>query len=129
MIFDVMAGRPAKSPAPPFGQRVAAFRKERGLSQAQLAELLGVSRELVDYYERRAKNPSLEIVQRVSNALGVSPADLLEEQPPLSATRKKPGPASKIEERIERIRRLPRRQQEFIIRMIDAAIESATSQR
>ena len=35
-----MAGRPATKPAPPFGERLAALRKERGWTQPQLAERL-----------------------------------------------------------------------------------------
>jgi DNA-binding transcriptional regulator YiaG len=56
---DVMAGRPATKAAPLFGQRLSALRKARGLTQRELAEALGTTREMVDYYERRAINPAL----------------------------------------------------------------------
>jgi putative transcriptional regulator len=121
MLDDVMAGRPATKPAPPFGQKLAALRKERGLTQAQLAALLGVSLEMVDYYERRAKNPSTETLKRVGDALNVDPAYFLGEK---RAERKKPGPPSMFEERIKEARRLPRRKQEQLVRMIDAFLDA-----
>lgn len=120
MLDDVMAGRPATRPAPPFGQKLAAFRKERGLTQAQLAERMGVAREVVDYYERRAKNPSVDTIQKVADALGVEPAQFVGGK---KLATKKRGPPSELELRLERLRKLPRRQQDLIIRMLDAALD------
>ena len=122
MLDDVMAGRPALRPAPPFGQRLAAARKKRGLTQAVLAERLGISRPLMDYYERRAKNPSLEFIQRAAGALGVEPAYFLDGG---AVRRRKPGPPSELELRIERLRKLPRSKQDMILAMLDAALEQA----
>jgi transcriptional regulator with XRE-family HTH domain len=127
MLDVVMAGRPATKPAPLFGQRLAAARKEKGLTQARLGELIGVSRELVDYYERRAPNPSLEFIQRAAEALGVEPGFFFEEGEP--QRRKKPGPPSEFEQRLEQLRRLPRSQQELILRMLDAALGPQTEVR
>jgi transcriptional regulator with XRE-family HTH domain len=124
MLDVVMAGRPATKPAPPFGQRLAAARKKAGLTQLKLAEKLGMTRELVDYYERRAPNPSLEFVQKAAEALGVEPSYFLDGEGP---KKKKPGPASDLETRLERLRQLPRSQQDLIIRMLDAAIDQARS--
>jgi DNA-binding XRE family transcriptional regulator len=61
---DVMADRPPTKEAPIFGQRLAALRRAKGLSQTQLAELLDITRKMIDYYERRAGNPSLDFIQR-----------------------------------------------------------------
>jgi transcriptional regulator with XRE-family HTH domain len=124
MLDDVMAGRPATKPAPLFGQRLAAARKKAGLTQPLFAERLGISRELVDYYERRAPNPSLEFIHRAADALGVEASYFLDGQ---EAKKKKPGPPSELEMRLERLRQLPRRQQELILRMLDAALEQAGS--
>src|SRR5262249_41547057 len=63
--------------APIFGQRLAALRRAKGLSQTQLADLLDTTRKMIDYYERRAGNPSLDFIQRVAEALDVSVAELL----------------------------------------------------
>lgn len=119
-----MQGRPPSSEAPPLGKKLAALRKERGLTQQQLADELGVSQSVVAYYERRADNPSLEVLQKLASSYDVTVADLLGAQ----ATKKpkaKPGPASAVEQRIGRIRRLPRREQARILDMLDVAIASA----
>jgi transcriptional regulator with XRE-family HTH domain len=117
MLVDVMAGRPPTRPAPPFGQKLAALRKERGLTQAQLAERMAVAREVVDYYERRAKNPSVETIQKVADALGAEPAYFLDGK---KAEKRKPGPPSVVDEKLAEVKKLPRRKQEQLVRMIDA---------
>lgn len=99
---DVMAGRPPTKEAPIFGQRLAALRRGKGLSQTQLANLLDTTRKMIDYYERRAGNPSLDFIQRAAEALDVCVAELLGNQP--KATRAKPGPTSQPQLRFDQIR-------------------------
>ncbi len=118
-----MAGRPAMKEAPMFGQRLAALRKSKGLSQTQLAELMGTTRKMVDYYERRAVNPALDVIQRAAQALEVSMAELLGSES--KAERGKPGPTPQLQLRFERIKRLPRKDQEFVIRFLDTVLERA----
>lgn len=48
------------------------LRVQRGLTQAQLAELAGVSQPSLSQYERGDILPSLESARRVAQALGVS---------------------------------------------------------
>ena len=120
---DIMAGRPPTKEAPIFGQRLAALRRAKGLSQTQLAKLLDTTRKMIDYYERRAGNPSLDFIQRAAEALDVSVAELLGSQP--KAARGKPGPTPQLQLRFEQIRRLPRKEQEFVIRFIDTVLEKA----
>lgn len=118
-----MIGRPPTKDAPPFGQRLSAARRAKDLSQRQLAERLGTTREVIDYYERRAKNPTLDFIERVAEALEVSPADLLGIA--LARARAKPGPAPRLLERFERIQRLPRKKQEMILTVLDTFLEGA----
>jgi len=120
---DVMAGRPPSREAPMFGQRLAALRRSKDLSQTQLADLLDTTRKMIDYYERRAGNPSLDFIQRAAEALDVSVAELLGSQP--KATRGKPGPTPQLQLRFDQIRRLPRKEQEFVLRFIDTVLEKA----
>ena len=60
-----------------FGQRLAVICKRKGLSQARLAKLIGIKREMIDYYERRVSNPTLDFIKRAASALDVSVDDLL----------------------------------------------------
>lgn len=117
----VMAGgRPAIKEAPQFGQCLAAARKSKGWSQRELADKLGVTREMVDYYERRAPNPALDFIQRAATALGISVAELLGSE---AATRKRSGgPVGRMRKLFEQASQLPRSQQEKIAAVVEAFI-------
>lgn len=56
------------------------LRKEKGLAQEKLALEAGVDRTLVSKIERVLANPSLEIITKLANALGVSVNRLLEDK-------------------------------------------------
>jgi transcriptional regulator with XRE-family HTH domain len=106
-----------------FGQRLAALRRSKDLSQTQLADLLDTTRKMIDYYERRAGNPSLDFIQRAAEALDVSVAELLGSES--KAARGRPGPTPQLQLRFDQIRRLPRKEQEFVLRFIDTVLEKA----
>ena len=53
-------------------------RKLLGLSQGELAERSGVHRTYVSDLERGARNPTVEIVAKLAQALGTSVAKLFE---------------------------------------------------
>ena len=61
------------------GRRIQQFRKERGLTQEQLAEKAGVSRSLLSIIEapNTANSFSMEAFFDIADALEISPADLL----------------------------------------------------
>jgi transcriptional regulator with XRE-family HTH domain len=117
-----MAGRPAKTPAPSFGSRLAALRKTRGLTQPQLAEKLEISAEMLAYYERRAKNPSAEFIKKAAMTLQVSVDELLGHEAP---NKKKTGPPSQLEQRILAIKNLPRHRQKVLIEILDTFLRDA----
>jgi len=50
--------------------RIRALRTEAGLTQAQLAELLGVTRQTVIAVEQGRYSPSLELAFQIARALG-----------------------------------------------------------
>ncbi|MBQ6707175.1 MAG: helix-turn-helix transcriptional regulator [Clostridia bacterium] len=60
------------------GQRIRNYRIKLGLSQEKLAELSGCHPTYIGQLERGEKNATLESVERITNALGVSLADLFE---------------------------------------------------
>lgn len=119
-----MAGRPPSREAPLFGRRLAELRKQRGLTQAQLAAQLGVKLSLVAYYERRTKNPTLEVANKIALFFDVPISILLEEKKPSKAKRQRPGPPSELEAKIELLRQLPKRDQETVIKMLDGLLSS-----
>jgi len=54
-----------------FGSRLKALRKERGLSQTALADLLGSSKQVVSRYETGQRVPKVDTVLHYASALGV----------------------------------------------------------
>ena len=55
------------------------LRKERGLSQEELAELSGLDRTYISGIERGLRNVALRNIEALANALGVSIAELFED--------------------------------------------------
>ncbi|HIE5095653.1 MAG: XRE family transcriptional regulator [Stenotrophomonas sp.] len=60
-----------------FAANVRRLRKERGMSQEQLAEAAGVHRTYVGMIERGEKNVTIYNIERIAKALDVSPGSLL----------------------------------------------------
>lgn len=55
-----------------FGERIAAARHERGLSQRALADMLGIEYASLHRYENNKIVPSVKIAARIAEALGVT---------------------------------------------------------
>ena len=60
------------------GERISEFRKERKLTQKQLAEKLGISSNLVSNWEQGINRPGADILAALCAALEVSPSELLD---------------------------------------------------
>ncbi len=56
-----------------------ALRQERGLSQEALADLAGIHRTYVGSVERGERNIALDNIWALADALGVSPARLVDD--------------------------------------------------
>lgn len=76
-----MARRPASflKRRQAFGSRLRAMRLERGLSQEALADLAGIHRTYVGSVERGERNVALDNINALADALGVSPAVLVDD--------------------------------------------------
>ncbi|MEA5667128.1 helix-turn-helix transcriptional regulator [Stenotrophomonas sp. MH1] len=61
-----------------FAGNVRRLRRERGLSQEELAEAAGVHRTYVGMIERGEKNVTIYNIERIAIALDVPPGSLLE---------------------------------------------------
>ncbi|MGA7750782.1 MAG: helix-turn-helix transcriptional regulator [Gallionella sp.] len=60
------------------GNNVRRIRESKGWSQDKLSEESGLHRTYISGIERGVRNPTIEIVQEIALALGVSPSQLLE---------------------------------------------------
>lgn len=60
------------------GEKVASVRRERGLTQEELAERIGVSRNHIADIELGARNTGVWSILLIARGLGVRPGDLLD---------------------------------------------------
>jgi len=102
------------------GQRIERLRKQLGLSQAALADKMGITQVLVSDYERDRLRPHAEMAVRFALALEVSADELLGLKP----TEKSSGkPSLKILRRLKKIEALPPSQQKLLLRTIDTFLK------
>ena len=118
-----MAGRPSKKKPSPQGERLAALRKAAGLSQAELAQAVGIPQRTLSQYERTADTFPAALVVPLARALGVTIEELLGDEP---TSARKRGPKSKLERQFETIRQLPKSRQQFIGKLLDEMIAGGT---
>ena len=116
------SGRIATKPAPKFGQRMAAFRLAKGLTQSEFAAALDMTRNQIAYYERASTNPSMETVEKIAAFFGVTVGELLND---LDRTRRKPGPPSQFVQLASRLDQLPRAKQKMVADMLEGILKQA----
>lgn len=101
------------------GQRVARLRKERGYTQVELAERMGLVQALVSDYERGKLRLSAEMAIRFALALEISTEDLLR---PNGSKPLRHKPSRRVLRRMEKIEALPPRRQYFVLKALDALL-------
>jgi transcriptional regulator with XRE-family HTH domain len=100
--------------------RLAALRKSHGLTQGQLAEQIGVSRDLVSNLEKGRTRLTDEVIVLIAKALKVSSDELLG----LTELPTEEPSSLKIMRRIKNIEKLPPAQQKAILQTLDLALQS-----
>jgi len=58
--------------------KIRAARKERGVSQRELARALGVAQSTLSRIERGERRVSVDLLIEIARTLGVRPADMLD---------------------------------------------------
>lgn len=59
------------------GERIRQARKSAGMTQAELAHKLGISAAGIAQWENDLRNPKIETLRKLADALGVTPGYLL----------------------------------------------------
>ncbi len=54
------------------GERIRELRQEKEISQAQLADIIGVSQKAVDYWERNVNEPKASYIIALVRYFGIS---------------------------------------------------------
>jgi hypothetical protein len=101
------------------GERIAQLRKARNMTQAQLAEVLGVAQQTVQGYEAGSRRIPVSTLPVVAETLAVSLDELFGSQAKATrASGSKRGPVPQWQQHIEAISRLPRSRQQFVSDML-----------
>jgi transcriptional regulator with XRE-family HTH domain len=103
-----------------FGERLKQLRQQKGLTQAELAARLGISRRNYIYYESQGGSPSPELIAGLADALRVS-ADVL------TGRHTKPDPrlpSYRLLRRLKKLEQLPTHDQKAVLRMIDMMVQA-----
>lgn len=59
-----------------FGKRVAELRKKAGYSQERFAFICEIDRTYIGTIERGEKSPTLNTIDKIANALGITKSEL-----------------------------------------------------
>jgi len=101
------------------GARIAALRRDRGLTQTQLGEMIGVSQQQIVSFEKGRRKVPASALPKLSRALGVTVEELI-------GVKTKPGkrgPTPKLQRQLERLQQLPRSKQRFITEMLETVLQ------
>jgi transcriptional regulator with XRE-family HTH domain len=104
------------------GQRLARLRKQRSLTQIQLAQKMGLTQMIISAYECNRIGLNAEMVARFALALDVSADEIVGLQRPASSAEKS---SLKITRRLKKILALPPAQQAALFKTIDTFIKAA----
>ena len=111
---------PAKKLAVDLGRRLRRFRQDRGRTQAEVAEAVGIEPDTIGRLERGLRLPSLAVLAKLAEALGVASIDLLADD---AAWASAAGAAPHQRRLVEAALQVPVEQAEAAYRMLRSLTE------
>ena len=116
--FYEMNGR--KPPKPNgFGHRVRTIRKRKGITQTELAKMIGSTQRAVCYYENETGNPSMEIIEKIALALAVPKRALIDDEDFAAVEDESPKPLRTLIQSMKIVGKLPPEDQRFLVKTIE----------
>lgn len=103
-----------------FCRKLTELRHAHNLTQPELAEALGCTREMIAYYESRSPNPTLDVIRMFADFYQISTDELIYE---IEQEQKKAGQKSKLERQFEVLQTLPKSKQKLISDMLEGALK------
>lgn len=104
------------------GQRLARLRRERGITQIELAEMLGVPQPMISAYENGGLRLHGELIVELTKILDVSADQLLGLKDTKNATVKN----GRLLRKLQQLEMLPRRDKQALMRTIEAFLQRAS---
>ena len=115
-------------PSSEFGRRLSASRLDRGLTQAQLAELIDSTQRAISHYETVGDTPPGNVVAQLAKALKVTSDELLGLKTPKKPSASKLTPSDpetkRLWKKFQQIRTLPDKDQRAVIRLINSLVQT-----
>jgi len=105
------------------GKRIAETRKAMGLTQVQLAEALGISQQTLAHYEVGRLRIAVSTLIPLAEILNSSVDELVKGK--AAKGNGKRGPASRLQQQIDQVARLPKTKQKFVSEMLETVIQQA----
>lgn len=121
-LIDMRTGRPSKRQRPPFGRRLHDLRQTAGLTQAQVAEHLGITPRAYAFWERDSVALKADQLAALARIFGTSVDYLVVGQEPVKE--RKGGPVGRARRAFERVSKLPRSRQQYILKVVEDLVES-----
>ena len=105
-----------------FPQRLTALRKERGFTQQQMADKIGMHVSQLKRYEAATSQPTIEVFRRIALALNVS-ADMLLFEP------EERGPEERLKLQFEAVSKLDERERDAVETVIASVLHMHDAKR
>jgi len=109
---------------PDFGKRMAEVRRRIGLTQVELAKILGVNQQAITAWERQNVALRAEQLRSLAEALNTSSDYLIGISDKMKET--SGSPSGKVGRLFEQVSKLPRRQREKVVAVVEAFVQCKT---
>lgn len=118
-LYNLLMARNILKSRPKQGEHLFKLREEAGLSQREIAALIGEPQQNIAFWEQAEKPPRSDALPKLAKALGVKLEDILNIETEIP---KKNGPTGRLQVIFEEVSKLPRRQQHKIIEVVAAIV-------
>ena len=108
---------------PLFSKNLIKLRKERGLSQEDLARMTGLTKRMIAYYEIQAVKPPIDKIELLANALNVTISELLATKESTKVQNEFLEIDSRTLKKIKMILSLPKQQRHIIYSMAESFLK------
>jgi transcriptional regulator with XRE-family HTH domain len=122
LTLEVLLARKIHHEEETIGQRMARLRRERGITQVELSEILGVPQPMISAYENGGLRLHGELIVDLTKILNVSSDQLLGLKEIKNGTAKN----GRLLRKLQQLELLPRRDQQALMRTIEAFLQKAS---
>lgn len=106
-----------------FSENLIRYRKERGLSQQDLANITGITQRMIVYYENKAVKPPIDKIETIAKALHVNINELLGTSEETDIQREFSEIDARTLKKLKMILSLPKNQRHIIYSMAESFLK------